>query len=418
MNRQPFRLKSPQWDAKLSPFWVRATRFYRRQLRITDQRLLEIEIRGLDRVRELLARNDGVLITPNHPGHADSYALYEATDQLGLPFYFMTAWQVFELGSPIARWFYQRYGCFSVEREGADLWAFKRAAQILAKEPNPLVIFPEGDVYHVNDRVTPLREGTAAIALTAMKQAERPIHVVPCGLKYQYIQDPTPELQRVMTELEERIYWRPRPDRPLADRIYRFAEAVLALKELEYTGKTATGSLPERVQRLMEHVLSALEKSYGVKAGGLTVPERVKSVRRACLEKLEQTAEDTIARSAIQAHLDDVFFVVQLFSYPGDYVAERPTIERVAETIDKFEEDVLGHRTARIRGARRAIVQFGEPIDVRAFAAGAAQPRKAAGPLTDTIERAMQKQLDEINHSIHVPTLEPASRGAAIPSEA
>ena len=43
-------------------------------------------------------------------------------------------------------------------------------------------------------------------------------------------------------------------------------------------------------------------------------------------------------------------------------------------------------------------MQFGEPIDVRAFAAGAAQPRKAAGPLTDALERAMQKLLDDINH--------------------
>jgi len=39
--------------------------------------------------------------------------------------------------------------------------------------------------------------------------------------------------------------------------------------------------------------------------------------------------------------MDDLFFVIQLYSYPGDYVAERPVIERIAETLDKFEEDVL-----------------------------------------------------------------------------
>ncbi len=399
MNRQPFRLKSPRWDAKLSPFWVRATRPYRRHMQRIVQRLLEVDVRSLDRVAELMAAGAGVLITPNHPGHADSYALYDAADQLGRPFYFMTAWQVFEMGSRLARWIYQRYGCFSVEREGTDLWAFKRAVQILAREPFPLVIFPEGEVYHVNDRVTPLREGTAAIALTAMKQAERPIHIVPCGIKYQYIQDPTAELERVMSELEERIYWRPRPHRPLAERVLQFAEAALALKELEHTGTTRTGSLTERVRCLSEHVLAGMEQIYKIGARDQTVPERVKNVRRACLERLEQANGNASELAAIHAQLDDVFFVVQLFSYPGDYVAERPTIERLAETIDKFEEDVLGHRTARIRGSRRAIVQFGEPIDVNQFAEGAAQPRKLAGPLTDAIEAAMQNQLDAINHS-------------------
>lgn len=403
MNRQPFRLKSPQWDAKLSPFWVRVTRFYRRRMQHVDQRLLEIDVLGLDHLRAATERNAGVLITPNHPGHADSYALYEAADQLGLPFYFMTAWQVFEMSSPIARWLYQRYGCFSIEREGADLWAYKRAVQILAKEANPLVIFPEGDVYHLNDRVTPLREGTAAIALSAMKQLERPVFIVPCGLKYRYIQDPTPELETVMSELESRLFWRPRVGLALADRVYKFAEAALALKELEYIGEAQPGRLVTRIRSLIEHVLTELERRHELKSPGQSVPERIKNVRRACLEKLAQCGDDSSRATAMNRELDDVFFVVQLYSYPGDYVSERPTVERLAETIDKFEEDVLGHRTARIRGTRRAIVQFGEPIDVRAFAAGAAQPRKLAGALTDKLEQAMQSLLDKTNGETSLP---------------
>ena len=45
VNQQPFRLKSPAWDAKLSPFWVRVTRPYRRHMQRHTQRLLEIDIR-------------------------------------------------------------------------------------------------------------------------------------------------------------------------------------------------------------------------------------------------------------------------------------------------------------------------------------------------------------------------------------
>ena len=40
--------------------------------------------------------------------------------------------------------------------------------------------------------------------------------------------------------------------------------------------------------------------------------------------------------------LNDLFLVIQLFSYPGDYVRECPTVERLAEILTKFEQDALG----------------------------------------------------------------------------
>ena len=33
---------------------------------------------------------------------------------------------------------------------------------------------------------------------------------------------------------------------------------------------------------------------------------------------------------------------MQLYSYPGDYARAAPTVERFAEILMKFEEDVLG----------------------------------------------------------------------------
>lgn len=419
MNRQPFRLKSPQWDAKLSPKVVRWLTPLRRWQQRREQRLVEVAVRGAERVRPLVEQNAGILITPNHPGHADVYAMYEAADQIGRPLYFMTAWQVLAKASPLKRWVLRRHGSFSVEREGADLWAFKRAVRVLVEEPFPLVIFPEGDVYHLNDRLTPLREGTAAIALTATKQTERSLYIVPCALRYQYLQNPTRELQSVMTELEERILWRPRPHLPLEDRLYQFAEALLAVKEIEYIGEAKQGPLPGRVETLIGHVLGGLEKAHGLTSGGQTVPERVKNVRRAILEEQEKAEGDRERLVALRSELDDVFFIVQLFSYPGDYVKSRPTIERVAETLDKFEEDVLGFATARIRGARRAVVDLGEPIDVRGFAQGMTQPRKAARPLTLALEQAIQALLDGEKPTTGIADVAPATHprvAASIPA--
>jgi len=68
----------------------------REQLR--KHRLLTVDVRGVDHVRELAGKGHGVLITPNHAGHADCFALYAAADQAETPFYVMVAWQVFQRG--------------------------------------------------------------------------------------------------------------------------------------------------------------------------------------------------------------------------------------------------------------------------------------------------------------------------------
>ena len=85
-----------------------------------------------------------------------------------------------------------------------------------------------------------------------------------------------------------------------------------------------------------------------------TVPDRVKALRRRILDQFEQLPESDPARQACEQSLEDVFLVVQLYSYPGDYVSENPSIERIAETLDKLEEDLLKIPTATIRGAARS----------------------------------------------------------------
>jgi 1-acyl-sn-glycerol-3-phosphate acyltransferase len=352
--------------------------------------LTDVRIVGLDHLRQSLAQGQGVLITPNHATHADPDAMYAVADQVGRPFYFMSTWHVFDSQGAVGQRVLQWHGVFSVDREGADLQAFKQAVRTVRDEPYPLVIFPEGEVYHCNDRVTPFREGAVVVALSAAKRAKRQIVCMPCALKYEYVDDPTGELLQLMDELERNIHWRPRPDLPLHERIYRFAQAALALKEMEFLGHATSGSLPERVDALGHEILRRLETRHGIDPGHSTIPERVKELRRISLGLLENVQDDDPQHKQLNDDLDDLFLVVQLFSYPGDYVAERPSIDRIAETLDKFEEDVLGKYSATVRATRRVTVRFGEPILV-----DAGRDRKtAARELTDLLERRIQEMLD------------------------
>ena len=390
MNRT-FYQRPPCWySPQLSPLAIRLWRPLRRSYQRRNQRLASVDVQGLEGVRKLIEAKAGVLITPNHSSHADSVVLYAASDELGIPFYVMAAWQVFHFGGLLKRVIMRHHGCFSVDREGTDLTALRQARSVLEEKPNPLVIFPEGEVYHTNERVTPFRDGPSAIALMAARKADRPIYCVPCAMRYHYVEDPTPELLELMDRLERAVYWRPKRDLPLPSRIYQLAEAMLALKEIEFCARTASGPLPDRIRKLIECILEPIETRCETGGDGKTIPERVKAVRSCAIGKLEELPEDAADRQAWYDVLDDVFLVIQAYSYPDHYVGEAPTIERMAETLDKFEEDLLGRETATVRGQRRVTVRFGEPIEV---------PKKKNGmsgeQLTNLLEQQVQSLLSD-----------------------
>ena len=240
MNRYVQQIPPRWWGPKLSPFWIRCWRPLRKRFQFREQRLMEVEIRQLDNLRAAVKSDQGVLITPNHSGHADAYIMYDVADQLGRAFYFMTAWQIFQQKTFVGKWMLRYHGCFSIDREGTDLRAFRQATEVLEQSKFPLVIFPEGEVYHINERITPFREGAAAVALSSARRAKKPVLCVPCGIKYEYLDDPTDNLLELMDRLEQEIFWRPRRDLPLHQRIYRFAEGAMALKELEYLCRTSS----------------------------------------------------------------------------------------------------------------------------------------------------------------------------------
>lgn len=349
-------------------------------------------------------------MTPNHSFHWDSYCLLEGAERLQTPFYFMTAWQVFAQSN----WFdcesMRRCGCFSVDREGTDIQSLKTAVDIIQNRPQPLVIFPEGDVYHTNDRVTPFRDGAAAMALMAARKAERPVVIIPVAIKRWYTQDPTPSMLETLEKLEKRLYWRPRNHQSVRERILHIAKGLLTLKELEHFGQATEGDPASRLKNLASSVLSRCEDRYSIRDRDVMIPERIKEVRRRIIQARQENSQVTHSQadplsaelkstvSAEQqrqwsADMDDMFFVTQLYSYPGDYMEQNPTWERQAETLDKLEEDALGAAYPSVRGPRRVIVRFDEP-----YALPRGKDKKVSpAEVTDYIEHRVQVMLDELN---------------------
>ncbi|AMV34994.1 1-acyl-sn-glycerol-3-phosphate acyltransferase [Pirellula sp. SH-Sr6A] len=394
MNEQPYGVPCEHWPPKLTPWWFRLCKWFRdRDLR--SQKMTDITLLGCDAIARAVDRNAGILLAPNHSFHWDSYCLLRAAEQLRVPFYFMTAWQVFEVSSRFTRESMQRCGCFSVDREGTDMQALKTAVDILKTRTNPLVVFPEGDIYHTNDRVTPFREGAAAMALMAAKKSDRPVAVIPVAIKRWYLDDPTSSLQQTVSRIERSLHWTEKAHRSLRERVLHIAEGLLALKETEYLNTTQQGSLRARIQGLMLALLNECEAKYSIAKKDTLPPERIKGVRQAIIQQREsqRTTATERARREWDEDMNKMFMATQLYSYPGTYLGDADSIERLVETVDKLEEDVLGCAYPTVHGAKRVTVQFDTPI----WLDKNSSKSSSASTLTAEMQHRVQTLLDSLN---------------------
>src|SRR5262249_40631731 len=132
-----------------------------------------------------------------------------------------------------------------------------------------LVVFPEGEVYHLNDRLAPLMDGVAFMALSAQKDLEktRPearVWMLPAAIRYRYVEDIQPRLEPVLTKMEERFLMKLRPGSSLAERVVRLGDMLVTLKEKEQLGRSrdAEGDLPSRLAFLSDAMMTKLEQEW------------------------------------------------------------------------------------------------------------------------------------------------------------
>ena len=394
MNDQPYGIPDKHWPAKLSYWWFRAARRLRLKA-LEKQQITNIQIEQIENLQTALDAGQGVMIAPNHSFHWDSYCLLTVADRLKTPFYVMTAWQVFSQSSRFECESMQRCGCFSVDRENTDIQSMKTAMDILQHRKEPLVVFPEGDIYHTNDRLTAIRDGAAAIALMAARKSERPIAIVPVAIKRWYTEDPTQSLSRLADKIEERLFWKPQSNKPLVDRILTIASGLLSLKEIEHLGHARQGSLPERISSLADSILKSAESKYQIPSTKPLIPERIKEIRRKIIQQRSEQGDQASEQQHREwnADMQDMFLATQLYSYPGDYLQEHPSWERQAETLDKLQEDVLGASYPSSHGRKTVSIRFGEPI---AMPIGKEKKASSEG-ITSELQRQIQSMLDEMN---------------------
>ena len=354
-----------------------------------------IECPGAEKIRDLLADGDGVMLAGNHADHGDPHVLLEVADRGGWEPRFMAAREGFESGR-LASYALQSCGAFSIDRDGADLSALKTAIATVAEARHPLVIFPEGEIYHHQESLDPIHDGFASILLKAaarMPEARR-AWLVPMAIVYKYPIEVEKTWDDRIGILEFKVRGRTFPGRDPVERLLELGEAELENHESRYFGEPRPGDpLPERLARLRETILASVESRLGLPMPGKSTPERYRALRGHLRRKLlAEPPPPPDEQADLAAEFVHLHRVHQLYSYPGTYLVENPTRDRVSETILKLEEDILD--SPRYPVARSARVLFGDPVDAAAALASAGGQSKAAAAgltshLTDSLNRLL-----------------------------
>lgn len=329
----------------------------------------------LNRVRQI-PKGSGTILTPNHADEMDPRICFEISRRLKRRLIFMCNREAFNEYKGLAGKALQGIGAFSVERGGNDVEAKNFARSVVKDGKDVLVIFPEGEVFYLNESVQPFHSGAIEIGIQAIidkrEQNENwTAHLVPISIRYRYKDSVTDVMDERITEMEYALLKGKSGD-TIHSRLNGIAEELIIQKELanklsECTDEESYEELDERIknlrQSLLDDVSSKHKDSYRAqartldKAFQLSAHLRDRLAKTGSLDHISEYKED----------LQKLKEVKHLVSLRPEYVEADPSPERLAEMLMKLEREIFGIQRPKQLGRREVYVRSGSPIDLSQY---------------------------------------------------
>lgn len=349
----------------------------------------DVEFRGVGHVRDSIAKGRAVVLAPNHCRPADPLVVGMLIRETGSRMYAMATSNLFR-ESALQRFFLRRCGAFSVYREGFDRASTKEAIANLAAGDRFLLLFPEGIVARTNDRVLPLLEGTGFIAAQAAKRRGEPVAVHPTAIRYFFQGDDAAlaaTMRPVVEKMEERFVIHTNTSLRLRERIERLDSLLVAVKEIEYFGRSQTGDVAARRADLVERLLGPLEQEWNAGRTDDRMALRLKKLRSTILADMVAGRVDEAERRRRWRHLQRIYDAQRVSNHPPQFYGPETPRERLLETLERLEEDAYDKST--IHRPWKAVVQFGAAIEINSR-------RADEQLLAEGLRQKIQSMLDEL----------------------
>lgn len=362
------------------------------------------------RFRKLLS--DRVLITPNHPTHAEPAIAFQLANKVGKPMFYLSNREAFGFAWGLFGFLLQRVGAYSILRGAPDRESFKMTKSLLADGPNQLVIFPEGEVYSQNDSLLPFQAGVFQLAFLALDEMDKngvdaPLYVQPVAMHYHFTEDMGPKIVASMENLERNLSLSGPPPEDRYARLRRIGDSLLTAVEEAYDlPQGSADNLDPRIDAVRNKIVDTVADALHLdpESLGKTLPDKM----RALMNRLSGiTTDDPIVESVYHERLlreemertrpliRDIQRLSNWVAVRDNYVGEHPTQERVVDTLWRVESEVLGRRL--LSGKRECAVRLPEAIDLREYRAAYKDSKRGAiQAVTARVEAAIQACLDEM----------------------
>ncbi|MCT7962946.1 1-acyl-sn-glycerol-3-phosphate acyltransferase [Laspinema sp. D1] len=331
-----------------------------------------------------------------------------------------------------------KLGGTPIVRGKIDRQGLRSARELFAKGQFPLAASPEGGTNGHNEIISPLEPGIAQLAFWCMEDLQKEnrgdrVAILPIGIRYKYEKEEWDAVAALLTqmELDCGLSSLPIPGEPqheaftpslasLYPRLIRLGQHLLSLMEDFYRRfyhrtlpDTAgeTNDLTTRLPALLDMALQVAEEYFKLPSKG-TVIDRCRRLEQAgwdriyredienieALSPLERGLADRVAEEA-NLRMWHMRLVECFVAVTGQYVREKPTFERFAETTLLVWDTI-----ARIKGERPASrpelgkqsvqLTIGEPIWVSdRYDSYKTSRRSAIADLTQDLRSALEQTI-------------------------
>lgn len=372
-----------------------------------------------------VARQEGIKL--KYPIHA--HFIYDR----GIPLW---------AGSHIG-WLLSRLGGTPIYRGKADWTGLRSARNLFTDGIFPMAAAPEGATNGLSEIISPLEPGIAQLGFWCAEDLQKAgrseqVFILPVGIKYSYTNPPWESIEKLLSELEEASglpvdengFDKALPQETLYPRLINLATHLLSVMEEFYKRfyhhspelkiqetETSDGNeaIAARLKSLLDSALKVSEDYFDLQSKG-NINDRCRRVEQASWNYIfREDFKDIKALSTIEKRLADrvaeeanlriwhMRLVESFVAVTGNYVREKPTAERFAETTL-----LLWDIVTRIKGnnpfkrpklgKQRAKISIGEPLSISDRFEDYKANRKAAritvADFTSDLQRAMERLIN------------------------
>ncbi len=406
--KRPFIPARPaDWLIKTAQEVVRA------QLSLKNK--VEVQKTEIEILRQL-PPGAGVVLTSNHADETDPRVVIELSRRSGKRFISMCNREAFDENFGLAGWALQRLGHFSVERGAHDAPAKGFAIEVMKRGTDILVVFPEGEIFYMNDVVQPFHSGAIDIGIQAIieNRKDNPnwtAYILPMAIKYHHEKPIEMILEKRIARMEQQLKMPP-GEASLPRRILAIQQNLLKKQEAAHgitLDENSVSDLEDEIRAARRAILSNVE----VKHGSQPLPDNRRAIDESWklgAELRESLAEQTDIKekAALQDDIETLREVAQLASWHPHYYESTPSNDRLAEVVLKLERELYRIKRPEQLTDRRVFVKLAEPVDLGIYVDEYLEDAHSVRhKVTEKLQSKIQGMLDDLvaalNSTEHLP---------------